>query len=144
MVKGLSFGDLVLGSNVGGRDGDADRKSILAMGFLSMRTRSCCVGWTCGDIVYSGGVWIMMVVLWIPCVLVPGRSGVECSFLVIFLVRLVVYSTFLMMNSRGRKSPFFCLVLTQLVFFPPYLPFRIFLCHIPIVLNYRWSGCHNC
>ena len=126
MVRGLSFGDSVFGSNVGGGDSDADGKSILAMGCLSTRTRSCCVGWSCGDIVGSGGVRIMVVDVWISCVLVPGRSGVECSFLVVFLVRLVVYSIFLMVNPRGRKPPFFCLVIIQLVFFPPYLPFRIF------------------
>jgi len=126
MVKGVSFGNLILESNVGGRNGDAYRKSILAIGFLSMRTRSCCVEWSCGDIVDSGDVRLMMEILWTPCVLVPGRRGIECSFLVVFLIRLVMYSTFLMMNSRGSKSPFYCLVLTQLVFFPPYLPFRIF------------------
>ena len=43
-VKGLSFGDPLLGINAGGGGGGEDGKIILSMGLYSMWIRFCCIG----------------------------------------------------------------------------------------------------
>ena len=83
ILKGCSFGDTLLGNSVGGGDGGENGKSILAMGLCLMRIHSCYVGWSCGDIgscplVRSICARIVVVIVWIPCDFVPGRSNAEC------------------------------------------------------------------